>query len=84
MEELYRRFSLPEDGGPINGTAQAGSDVAARSIVAEGLEAQRQSVSGVNVDEEAINLLAFQRAFQASARFLTVVDELMGTLLGII
>ncbi|MDX1563793.1 MAG: flagellar hook-associated protein FlgK [Phycisphaeraceae bacterium] len=65
-------------------TAQSGSDVAAKSIVAEGLEAQRQSVSGVNVDEEAINLLAFQRAFQASARFLTVVDELMGTLLGII
>jgi flagellar hook-associated protein 1 FlgK len=41
-------------------------------------------VSGVSVDEESINLLAFQRAYQGSARFITVVDEMMQTLLGLV
>jgi len=56
----------------------------ADAIVLESLEAKQQSISGVNADEEAINLLTFQRAFQGSARFLTVVDELFQTLLGLI
>lgn len=56
----------------------------ARSIVAEALEAQRQGVSGVNIDEEAINLIGYQRAFQGSARFISVIDQLMETLLAIV
>lgn len=63
--------------------AQSKSQLEADTIVRENLEAQQQSVSGVNADEEAINLLAFQRMYQASARFLSVVDELMQTLLSI-
>ena len=51
------------------------------TVVRENLEAQVQQVSGVNSDEEAINLLSFQRTFQASARFLTVVNEMIDTLL---
>ena len=58
--------------------------VEANSVVRESLEAQRQSFSGVNADEEAINLLNFQRAFQASARFLNVVDEMFETMLSIV
>ncbi|NJL31868.1 MAG: flagellar hook-associated protein FlgK, partial [Phycisphaerales bacterium] len=54
------------------------------SIVRENLESQQQSVSGVNTDEETINLLAFQRAYQAGARFLNVVDEMYQTLLQIV
>ena len=49
-------------------------------LVGENLEAQQQAISGVNADEETINLLAFQRAYQGSARFLQVVDELLETL----
>lgn len=41
----------------------------------------RESVSGVSLDEELTNLLSFQRAFEASARLITVGDELMRTLL---
>ncbi len=63
--------------------AQARGQLQAATIVRENLQAQQQSVSGVNADEEAINLLAFQRMYQASARFLTVVDQLMQTLLSI-
>ena len=63
---------------------QSSSQVEADTIVRESLEAQQQSLSGVNPDEEAINLLSFQRAYQGSARFLTVVDEMLETLLGLI
>ncbi len=63
---------------------QASSSADASTLVRENLEAQQQSVSGVNTDEEAVNLLAFQRAYQASARFLTVVDEMYQTLLTLV
>jgi flagellar hook-associated protein 1 len=42
---------------------------------------QRQSVSGVSLDEEMTNLIAFQRGYQASARTLTVMDEMLETLI---
>lgn len=45
------------------------------------LSNQRQRLSGVNLDEEAVNLITFQRTFQASARFIGVVDELLATLI---
>jgi len=64
--------------------ARAVSQSEADTIVFDSLEAQRQSYSGVNADEETISLLQNQRAFQASARFITVVDELLQTLLSIV
>lgn len=65
-------------------TAQAQQKLDADTIVRENLEAQQQSLSGVNADEEAINLLVFQRAYQGSARFLSVVDELLQTLISLL
>ena len=58
------------------------SDTAdAAQVVQDSLTAQRESVSGVSLDEEAVNLIQYQRAFQGSARFITVVNELLDTLL---
>ncbi|MCC7144899.1 MAG: flagellar hook-associated protein FlgK [Phycisphaeraceae bacterium] len=61
----------------------AQQQLSADTLVRENLQTQQASVSGANADEEAINLLSYQRAYQASARFLTVVDEMMTTLLNI-
>ena len=44
------------------------------------LDNQRQSVSGVSIDEEMINLIKFQQAFEASARLLTIVEEMFDVL----
>jgi len=63
--------------------ANTTSQVAAASTVNQSLTAQQQSVSGVNVDEETINLMAYERAYEGSARFLSVVDEMTKTLLGL-
>jgi len=45
------------------------------------LESQRDALSGVSMDEEAVNMIQQQRAYQASARFITAVDQMMQTLL---
>lgn len=64
--------------------AQVRDGGASAAVVADNLRSQQAAVSGVNADEETINLLQYQRAYQASARYLTVVDELLQTLLGVI
>lgn len=43
------------------------------------VRSQRDAVSGVSLDEEMADLMKFQRAFQASSRVFTVVDELLDT-----
>jgi len=63
--------------------AQTRAAVEADGVVKEALVTQQQSLSGVNADEETINLIQFQRAFQANARFINVVDEMMQTLLAL-
>ena len=45
------------------------------------VDAQRDEVSGVSLDEEMANLVALQQAYEASARFLTTVDEMLNQLI---
>lgn len=52
-----------------------------QAIVVNSYQAQRESVSGVSLDEEAANLLRFQRSYQAAARLVTTVDEMAQSLL---
>jgi len=46
------------------------------------LENRRASVSGVSIEEETVQILQFQRAFEASARMIRTVDEMIQVLLG--
>ncbi len=48
-----------------------------RQAVADSLNQLREAVSGVNLDEEAANLIRYQRAFQAATRMVTVIDEML-------
>ncbi len=64
-------------------TEAANEAVDSTRLVRESLDAQIQAVSGVSLDEESINLLQFQRQFQAAARFINVIDETIQTLLAI-
>jgi flagellar hook-associated protein 1 len=60
------------------------SDVGALGSVQSALQAQKESISGVNLDEEAVSLVKFQRAFQGASRFVSVVDQLLGDLMTLI
>ncbi|MCD8351285.1 MAG: flagellar hook-associated protein FlgK [Planctomycetaceae bacterium] len=42
---------------------------------------QRESVSGVNEDEEVVKLITYQRAYQSAARYITVVNEFYDALI---
>jgi flagellar hook-associated protein 1 len=44
---------------------------------------QRDSVSGVSIDEEMTDLIKYQKAFEASARLVVTVDEMLQTVLGL-
>lgn len=50
----------------------------------DGLVAQRDAQSGVNVDEELIDMLRFQQAYQASAQFIQVVNTLNDEILNLL
>ena len=59
--------------------AEVGQE-ASESIMRQS-EAQRESISGVNLDEEAADLMRFQQAYQASARVIQVSSELFDSIL---
>ncbi|MCX6117384.1 MAG: flagellar hook-associated protein FlgK [Proteobacteria bacterium] len=54
----------------------------ANDVVVADLQAQRESISGVSLDEEAINLMKWQSNFTASSKVITTVDEMIETVLG--
>lgn len=41
----------------------------------------REAISGVNLDEEGINLMAFQKSYNAAARYFTALDEAVDTII---
>ncbi|MBI3874983.1 MAG: flagellar hook-associated protein FlgK [Verrucomicrobia bacterium] len=57
--------------------ASVNSQIVNQGLVEDMLKRQRDSVSGVSLDEEMTNLTKFQQAFQASARLITTVDEML-------
>jgi len=54
-----------------------------QKIVADMIARQRDSVSGVSLDEEVTDLMKFQRAYQASSRVISVIDTMLESLINI-
>lgn len=68
-----------------NASALAGRRAIAevQSTIRSNAVAARDSVTGVNVDEEAVDLIRFQQAYQASSRVIQVARETLQTLFDI-
>jgi len=62
-------------------TKQSELNALAQSRVLDQAVATRESISGVNLDEEAANLLRYQQAYQAAAQVITVANAMFDTLL---
>lgn len=61
--------------------ANGSSDLAASKLILQKLQDQRGSISGVSLDEEAANMILFQRAYDASARIVQTVSEMLDTVI---
>ena len=62
-------------------TQQAQINRDAQQVLQDEAVAQRQNYSGVNLDEEAANMLRFQQAYQAAAQVVRVANEMFQALL---
>ena len=70
---------------------QVGSDVASAQnaqttsqSLLTAISNQRQSISGVSLDEEMTNLIQYQQAYQASARVMSTINDTFSSLLGML
>jgi flagellar hook-associated protein 1 FlgK len=61
-------------------SASAQASATAAQTFADSLAAQKSSVSGVNLDEEAVKMLAYQNAYRASAKLIAALAELFDIL----
>ena len=74
----YLKSFVVEVGVTSSGAQErAGS----QNTIIGNLETRRESISGVSVDEEMINLISYQYAYSAASRVLTAVDEALDVLI---
>jgi len=52
-----------------------------QQVISTQVDAARESVSGVNIDEEMTNMLSFQHAYSAAGRMITAIDETLDVLI---
>lgn len=81
------------DGETINGaylglvsrigaqSREAASRSQVQNLSLQQLNIQRESISGVSIDEEMLNMVKFQQAYNAAARITSVIDEMIETVI---
>jgi len=79
LQSAYARLISEVGVGTREATVNANAQ---RALLDRAVESQ-QVVSGVNLDEEAANLLKFQQAYQAAAQVVRVSDDIFQTLLSV-
>ena len=58
-----------------------GSIMKTRQSLVDSADAQRISISGVSLDEETTNLIIFQQSYQAAARIISTLDDMLSTMI---
>jgi len=61
--------------GQVNGSFESQANLVSR------LEMQRENISGVNLDEEAADLIRYQRAFEGAAKVMSVANQMLDRLM---
>lgn len=90
----HRRFASLDNGALQDAYRNTAADLGvavqaadrdneAQEILRDQIMTLRAQVSGVSIDEELINLIKFQRGFEAASRLVRVTDEMFQTLLSI-
>jgi flagellar hook-associated protein 1 FlgK len=77
LDQLLQNISL--DFGARRASAKSQNEI--ETAVVENLENRRLSVSGVSLDEEMAKLLESQKAYEAAAKIIQTIDEMMTTVI---
>ena len=77
IDEYYRNLIL-EIG---NGGMEADRIATSQATVVNAVDAQRNAISGVSMDEEMSNMMKYKFAYDASSRVLNVMDSMMETII---
>jgi flagellar hook-associated protein 1 len=64
-----------------NDVSNGSTEQQASQLVLQQLQDQRGSISGVSLDEEAANLVQYQRAYDAAARVVDTVNQMLETVI---
>ena len=78
------RYASELGGAVGRGAAAAETRAESSAAVANEASNRRQSVEGVNLDEELVNLTTYQQAFNASARMIQAANELFDVLVNMV
>ena len=62
-------------------TQTAITGTSTQTSLASTIDAQRQSISGINLDEETQNLIKYQNAYQAAAKTISTMNQLLNTII---
>lgn len=79
LQDTYNQFvgKLTQNSSAMKATAD-GFNVYQQTLIG-----QKNATSGVSLDEETINMLSFQRAFQASAKYIAALNDLLGIMVNL-
>jgi flagellar hook-associated protein 1 FlgK len=85
LSSLGNQSLVEHYGGMVSETMLAAGTTKAKaagdSLYQQSLQSQRDSISGVNIDEETVMMMTYQRMFQANSRLVTIINEMMETLI---
>ena len=81
LDATFTEFYGSLVGGIGFDIASAESSAEIEQFLTESLEARRDQVSGVNVDEELVDMIQYEQAFAAAAQFIQVVNGLQDEVL---
>ncbi len=65
-------------------TQEAGFAVNTQNTIIKQINTKTQSISGVSIDEEMTDMLKFQHSYQAAAKYVTVINQLLDTLMNLV
>lgn len=77
ISDVYNNLAANVTQG--SSVAQAASSAAA--TYEQSLQSQQQSISGVSLDTQTVDMLQYQQAYEASAKYISEIDSLLQTLL---
>ncbi len=92
LYKLTSRTDLPTVGGFDNflksfivqvgiASKTAREMFGSQSTIISNLETRRESISGVSIDDEMVNLIAYQHSYAAASRVMTAIDDALDTLI---